>query len=76
MHKQAALNTVKLFTISIACAIALVLGMTYMSMSMFLTLLAISATTYFGYTFYQMEKSRLESIEKIKSLNEMKAKYD
>ncbi len=69
MHKQAALNTLKLFSLSAIGSIALVLAIQYMTLGTFLMTLGGFCMAYFGYTFYSMEKTRLETIEKLNSIS-------
>ena len=65
MHKQAALNTVKFFAAAFAVGILVALGAEYLTAGQFMSVIGIGVLAFFINIFYSIEKSRLESLEKL-----------
>lgn len=66
MHKQAAFNTLKFVASAIITGVAIALSIEYLTLATVMMALGCGVIVYFVYMFYQIEKSRLETIETLK----------
>lgn len=69
MHKQAALNTLKVIALSIIAGAAVVLGIQLLTFDVAITFIGIGFLVYFIYMFYNIEKGRLESQERFNNMS-------
>ena len=70
MHKQAALNTLKIVASAAVTGVIVTLAIEYLTLSVFLSVLGTAAIAYFVYVCYCIEKSRLESIDRLNKMSE------
>ena len=68
IHKEAAINTLKLIAAGILSSTAMMLVVKYVTLEAFLYFLGAAAFGFMVYTFYSMEKTRLETLDKLKKM--------
>ena len=65
MHRQAAINTVKILASALVCGLVGFVVVETLSVKTLLTILGVGVMGYLVYIFYSIEKSRLESLERL-----------
>lgn len=65
MHRQAAINTAKILASALVCGLVGSVVVETLSVKTLLTILGVGVMGYLVYIFYSIEKSRLESLERL-----------